>query len=815
MEEATRAAERLAEDWRHGLLTRAEEMLEALPHLAADPEAAVRIIYEEVCQRQERGQEASPAELAARFPQWQDELAVLLDCHRLMGLVPAGPRFPEPGEVLGEFRILAEIGRGALGRVCLAEDTALAGRLMMLKLTPRVGQEHLSLARLQHTHIVPLYFVHDFPDRGLRELCMPCLGGASLQQVLSALAGVPPEQRSGRHILDALEAAAADPRLFWEGRGPNRRFLERATYVQAVCWIGSVLADALHYAHEQGLVHLDVKPSNVLLTADFQPMLLDFHMARPPVRPGGTPGWFGGTTGYMSPEQRAAWHAFQARLPVEDEVGPRSDVYSLGLLLHEMLYGGLPEEGARTPPRREGVSTGLRDILARCLRRDLRQRYPSAGTLAEDLRRHLSDRPLTGVRNRDPVEAWRKWHRHHPHAILMGCIAALAVVAAATLWLSLSALDERGRREASAAITHGRELMRLGQYGDAAVAFRGGLDGLGGRGGPLAAELREGMERASAAGDVQALHEAAEQCRYLHGEELRSPITLRRLEARLRPLWEARARLLSAQDKGLPPALAESLPRDLADVAVLWSRCRAGLAPPGGDAAAREEAAAALAEAEALLGPSPALDWEGRRLSARPGTGPPPRTAWEHYALGRSLLDAGELGRAAEAFSAATEQRPQDFWPWYGRGVCASRRGLHAEAAAAFSVCIALSPGQAACYHNRAHALAAAGDTEAALRDYGRALSLDPALAASALDRGALHLREGRLVEAEADLVLALRLGASPVAAHYNLALVHQARGEEGAALSSVERALAADPSHGPSRSLKRRLTRGGPGHRD
>ena len=101
------------------------------------------------------------------------------------------------------------------------------------------------------------------------------------------------------------------------GHGPGRQFLARASYPQAVAWIGACLADALHHAHERGLLHLDLKPSNVLLAFDGQPMLLDFHIAQEPIRPdGGLPEWLGGTPAYMSPEQRAAMQAVSAGRPV-------------------------------------------------------------------------------------------------------------------------------------------------------------------------------------------------------------------------------------------------------------------------------------------------------------------------------------------------------------------------------------------------------------------------------------------------------------------------------------------------------------------
>src|SRR5262249_50889713 len=101
----------------------------------------------------------------------------------------------------------------------------------------------------------------------------------------------------------------------------------------SVCWIGACLAHALHYAHDHGLVHLDLKPSNLLLAADGQPSILDFHLAHAPCRAGDpVPEWFGGTPGYMSPEQEAALAAARDGQPVPAAVDGRSDIYSLGLV---------------------------------------------------------------------------------------------------------------------------------------------------------------------------------------------------------------------------------------------------------------------------------------------------------------------------------------------------------------------------------------------------------------------------------------------------------------------------------------------------
>src|SRR5579871_4992571 len=112
--------------------------------------------------------------------------------------------FPRDGEAVGDFCLLAGLGAGAQGRVFLASQPALADRPVVVKFIPRDGQEHLALARLQHTHIVPLYSVQDIPERGLLALCMPYFGGMTLARLLQAVRHVSPERRSGQQLLEVL-----------------------------------------------------------------------------------------------------------------------------------------------------------------------------------------------------------------------------------------------------------------------------------------------------------------------------------------------------------------------------------------------------------------------------------------------------------------------------------------------------------------------------------------------------------------------------------------------------------------------------------
>ena len=432
--ELTVALAQMADLWNGGKSVRAEQVLQEHPEVAADPETAVRIVYEEICLREERGEQVESAEFYRRFPQWHDALAVVLDCHRLLRNVQEPVQFPTPGESLGEFRLLLELGRGALGRVFLATQPSLSDRPLVVKLSARHGQEHLSLARLQHTNIVPLYLVQDFPDQHMRTLCMPYLGGATWNAILQGMKPIPPAQRTGEQIVARLSKLQRHADELKIASGPAIGFLARSTYVDAVCWIGACLADALHYAHQRGLVHLDIKPSNVLLACDGQPMLLDFHLACETRQlKENTIDRLGGTKGYMSPEQCAATEALRQGMALPTRLDSRSDIYSLGVLLYESLAGQLPDDEPNalrrnlrlTNPR---VSRGLQDIVCKCLASNPSDRYADAGQLAADLRCHLASLPMRWNANRSLAERWRKWRRRKPYAIAILIVGLAATI---------------------------------------------------------------------------------------------------------------------------------------------------------------------------------------------------------------------------------------------------------------------------------------------------------------------------------------------------------------------------------------------------
>jgi serine/threonine protein kinase/tetratricopeptide (TPR) repeat protein len=806
--------QRLVEDmnrrWQAGERARAEEYLDRWRELHDQPGAALELIYEEVCLRRENGEEVAEAEVFRRFPQWQTELAVLLDCHRVLGPTLAAPRFPAAGEVLGEFRLVTELGRGSAGRVFLATQPALADRPVVLKLVPLTGREHLTLARLQHTNIVPLYAVESDPSRHLRLLCMPYFGGLTLAQLLQALADRPMVQRGGADVLAALRRAREAAPVTLPDAGPAAEELAGPSYTRAVCWVGACLADALHYAHRRGLVHLDLKPSNVLLAADGQPMLLDFHLARGPLRAGGPPpDWLGGTPAYMAPEQEAALAAVRAGRPVPDPVDGRADLYGLGLLLYEALGGTLPAP-ARGPAealrrRNPRVPAGLADVVAKCLAADPCDRYPSAAALAEDLRRHLADLPLVGVPNRWE-DRWRKWRRRVPYALVMAFLAASVLLAGgwhlAYLW--------QEREKARVALREGRERLHHQEYREAGAAFRKGLalaEDIPFQG-TLTEEMRTQLRRAERVQAAQELHRTVEQLRPLYGVDALPASQARAVADNCRACWLRRELTATRLVPQLPEELRQQVMDDMLDLGILWADLHVRLAPPGQKPAVRRDALGILDEAEALFGPSCVLDRERHDYAAALGRALPaaearsPRTAWEHYALGRAMLRAGDLAQAEQYLEQALDPSVPTPWPYYYHGKCAYQLGRYEDAAADFSVCAVLAPDCAWCFYNRALTYARREELDRALRDYDRALKLEPGLAPAALNRSMLHYQRKRYKEALADLQRALEHGASPATVAYDRALVFRARGDRAAAVSELRRALDHDPEHKDARAL-------------
>ncbi|HTU16792.1 MAG TPA: protein kinase [Gemmataceae bacterium] len=807
--------------WRQGERPVAEEYFRLHPRLWHYPEAALELVYEEIHLRQEAGQEVRVEDLLDRFPQWHRQVKALLECHHLLAPGLAAPLFPEPGETLGEFRLLSELGRGTTGRVFLAAQPTLADRLVVLKLGPQAGREHLSLARLQHTHIVPLHSVHEFPARRLCALCLPHFGGTTLDRLLKAMQGRPPGQRRGQHIGEALRDTSLAGSVAVPVEGPCWRFLARVSYVQAVCWMGACLADALHYAHERNLLHLDLKPSNVLLASDGQPMLLDFHLARAPISADSPPPlWLGGTPDYMAPEHRAALNAVAQQQPVALAVEVGADIYALGVLLYELLGGKLPsrvEEPTRSLRRlNPRVSVGLADVVARCLNPVSANRYPTAFALASDLRRHLADLPLQGVANRSLFERWGKWRRRRRYALPM---LGLAFAGLAGIGLALYYVSRQAHK-AEDSLRNGQVHLAQHWYGEALDGLKSGMaliedlpfypD--------LKQQLHDRMRKAERGQAVQELHLLSERLRPLYSATVLPEAEAGIAEVRCRSIWRQRNAIV--QRLGVPPEfeLERQVRADLLDLLILGMHLQVRLAPSNEVASARRQTLEIFDEAEALLGPSCVLCRERQiharalgltnvaEAAARQAAVLLPHTSWEHCAVGLVHFRAGDFRRASEEMQHALEQEPNSLWPNFYRGSCAYRLGQFEEASTAFSVCVALAPQCAWCYANRGLAYGERGQLDRALRDYDVALGIDPNLSSALLCRSVLYSRQKRYAEALDDLRRASKLGTGEAVISYHRALIHLARQERADAVMNLRLALRHDPGHAQAEALLNQL---------
>jgi len=394
-------------------------------------DTVVALIYEEFCLREEDRENPDPADYLSRFAQVAVPLGRVLEIHELVGsgttatVFPSSSAnggasgcaggFPEAGQTIAGFSLVEELGRGAFARVFLAKERQLADRPVALKVARRGSHEPQTLARLQHTHIVPVHSHRIDAASGLHLLCMPYFGRITLARLLAD----PKVQEAATgaalvEALDRLEPAGVLPAV----RSAGRAALERRSYAQAIAWWGARLAEALDHAHDRGVLHLDIKPSNVLVTSDGMPMLLDFNLAREPVLGDGTAAAsasLGGTIDYMAPEHLRALAEGTSK-----GLDARGDIYGLGVVLFEAITGqrpfSTPRRGAsvidvlhraaderlcplpRLRDRFPEVSPAFEAVIRRSLAPHAGDRYQTAADLAADLQAIADDLPLCHAR---------------------------------------------------------------------------------------------------------------------------------------------------------------------------------------------------------------------------------------------------------------------------------------------------------------------------------------------------------------------------------------------------------------------------------
>ena len=329
---------------------------------------------------------------------------------------------PAPGDRLGKYELLEEIGRGGTGVVFRARQLSLENEVAVKWLFPshrdypgrtaRIVTEARLAARLQHPGIVKIFDVLE--ENGRAWLVMELIPGHTLFDEI--------REHSDTGELPDGEAPVLPPD-------------SARSYFTRVAELIARAAEALQHAHDRGVVHRDVKPQNLLLDKNGTPLWIDFGLARdlqfgPPDGPG-----LEGTVFYVSPEQ--------VEEDQRSKLNHRTDVYSLGVVLYELLTLRRPFEGSTTeeilsklvereaPPIQKINKRVPRDLALICsvaMRKDPDERYGSAREFADDLRNFIHHRPL-GIKPETTFERVHRFTRRHKRkfAIAAACLLAASV----------------------------------------------------------------------------------------------------------------------------------------------------------------------------------------------------------------------------------------------------------------------------------------------------------------------------------------------------------------------------------------------------
>ena len=421
----------------------------------------------------------------SNYPEFADELIEFIagrkQLDRLAGCLrpdSATARPPRPAEaatdiwsltgnaergVIGDFRLLREVGRGGMGIVYEAEQLSLQRRVA-LKVLPfaaafdpkqlqRFKHESLAAAHLHHTHIVPVYAVGTDPC-GYHYYAMQFIEGQSLAAVLLELRqeARPPVRSLGPQPTIVFKPAAPPVETMIApplGSLTTERSTNRRSFFSHVAELGLKAAEALEHAHQLGVIHRDIKPANLLLDVRGHLWITDFGLALFQDQGGLTvTGELLGTLRYMSPEQAAGRRAV---------IDHRTDIYSLGATLYELLTLQPVVDGedrhellARLalcqpkPPRAidPSIPVELETIVLKALAEQPGDRYATAQDFAADLRRFLDDRPILAKRP-SLLDRARKWGRRNKSVV----VSAVVLLLLAVIGLSVSTILIAGAYE--------------------------------------------------------------------------------------------------------------------------------------------------------------------------------------------------------------------------------------------------------------------------------------------------------------------------------------------------------------------------------
>jgi serine/threonine protein kinase/Tfp pilus assembly protein PilF len=830
--------------WEGGDRVRVESYAKQSPALSDDQ--LVALAYEELCLREDYGEHPLVSEYYERFPQLLDRLRRLFDIHDLVGTgsstalsAPLSDSddagFPEVGETIGGFLLVEELGRGAFARVYRAAERRLANRPVALKLALHGSREPQMLARLQHTHIVPIHSFRTDPSTGLHMLCMPYFGKVTLSRLL--------EQDDMRKAVNGADILNVLSRLEPEStKSPDtapsalRARFASLPYSRAISLWGAQLADGLNYAHEHRLVHGDIKPSNVLITPDSSPMLLDFNLAQS-VPEGQTAAReaFGGTFPYMAPEHLEALAGGQ-----EAMVDARSDIFSLGVVLYEAM-GARPfdrkptlgshdfstalrqaaQQRRRPAPRLRDtfpeVSPAFEAVVSKCLAPEIEERYETAAALAEDLQAVADDGPLRHAREPQPYRVLRWVRRNRVRlAVLMPAACAVAIIGSTWVWshFNLKWVESQVRD----LITNGKSAEQEGQPGEA-LRFFAAAEQMAEKHAELAYLGAVARERQHLAREAQSIREKVDNLfrdsgalRFaLLGFETSDPSPVRTISQRLKPFsvfqmpdWRKLPEL-----SFLKPKQADEVVQEVDELLFFWAV--ATVAHPLATPDLLEEVSQVCKKALAFSqssGPWKALlecslaRREGRPLQAVEEPSPASEgSAWTCFQWGliHTQIDRNRSNRALRWLDRSVRLDPKQYWGQYLLAYRYDLEGHSDRALAHFNAAIALDPNSPWALFSRARLAWPRGDWEQAKLDLEHAVQLAETnkftFPQAHLERGLVNQRLGdfNIARSEYDYVLRVISADSPLgrSARLNRALLETEQGHERQALEEYTALLA------------------------
>jgi serine/threonine protein kinase len=448
-------------------------VLRQYPELAGSSEHVAELAAVEFEQRKKNGEHINPKAFCERFAGYRSAVFKMIMAQDLLvnnpGFQPSDRSWPEPGDMWLTFELLRPLGHGAFARAFLAREPAMGNRLVAVKIALLGGSAEAEiLGRLSHDNIVPVYSIRQDELTKLTATAMPYLGETTLEDIVDYAFSGPEFPASASLIIEAARPRPGQEEI--HARLETSPVLEHGTYVDGVLHLAVQLADALAFVHERDIYHRDLKPSNVLVRPDGKPMLLDFNLS---FSPQGDGRYIGGTPLYMSPE---LLRATDKNYTGPCLLGAPSDLYSLGVILYEMLSGKHPfrsvrwqgtEEEKRSrlsdaqrlgPPRLRTLVPRLdRNVAAvveRCLAYEARDRFQSAAELVKALRRCLS-RP----------QRLRRYFVGHPRALLATGLAAIVPITALTMALMLRApYPEREFKSGLEAYQRGHYAQAIGHF---------------------------------------------------------------------------------------------------------------------------------------------------------------------------------------------------------------------------------------------------------------------------------------------------------------------------------------------------------------